>query len=636
MLQHVWSLLPAAEVGEHAYLLHEIGLKATPDAAGPLDDRVLEEGYSATRLAPFITEFRRRLARRDSLHADLRRRSPSAESWRVFFQLGREECAIELARYLFSPREVVDRIVASLRVSEGETPPGCPPLIRREAEAALSRWPRFEREIAAGLAAGRTIYWAGEAPDARLNALVSSPPGTVVVVIKPPGSRLEIEIKRTGRRARRPLAVVYERSGKPVPRSHRLDGGSMSRSLEFEAAASARLSEVFRLVWGSPAPIPLTLSSRRVDTVAVDGRVEDVVDYFTEKRVFDTGFAAMRVAMARSVEAFEREGDAGLPDLEGELGLTARFLHHASPGQSILIGTTMFRLEWLARFLGETGAESAPAADERRAVDVLLEEMLGLFRPPRGEFRGRARYLEAVLAEPRNRARADRVFLSMMRQLGRFWGTLLGMRAYSNGESLVARNVGLTSVWARGRWRPTLVFMDHDDLHIPAPDDPFRPRAMLAGTRGDKNYAIGDPSICHRPFSLVDHLRLIYRVGPDVASAGDEVLRQTLAVAFCRTRRIIAIHSRTTGLFSRRFVEETRVWDRMVSTRLARQLGGETGGGPIRSRRGCSIPDGLRLRFENLIEFNINLIIMIYSGIVSLDSPIEEPTSNPSDVEEPP
>jgi hypothetical protein len=150
--------------------------------------------------------------------------------------------------------------------------------------------------------------------------------------------------------------------------------------------------------------------------------------------------------------------------------------------------------------------------------------------------------------------------------------------------------------------------MDHDDLHIPAPDDSFRPRAMLAGIREDKNYAIGDPSIRHHPFSLVDHLRLIYRVGPDVASTGDEDLRQALAGAFRRTRRIIAIQSRTTGLFSPRFAEETRIWDRMVRTRLARHLGGETGGGAIRGRRGCSIPDGLRNRFEDLIDSNIEII----------------------------
>jgi hypothetical protein len=647
MLQHVWASLPSVEADEHAYLFRAIGLQEAPGAGGSLDDRVLEEGYTTTELGGFIVEFRRRLARRASLHADLRRRRPSAAAWRVFFQLCREECNLELARYLFSPREIVDRVVESLRVSEGEAALDRPLLVRQEAEAALARWPRFERAIAGMLATGRKVYWAGESPESRLNALASSPPGTVVVVVKPPGSRLEIEIKRTGLRDRRPLGVVFERSGKPVPRSHRLDGGSMSRSLEFEAVAASRFSAIFRAVWRSPAPISITISSKQVDTIAVEGRVVDVIDYFTDEQAFGPHFPTMRAAMARSVEAFEREWDSGLPELEGELGLTVRFLHQTSPGQSILIGTTMFRLDRLARLLGEPGADGAPGAGEGppmppsmvdRSAVVAMEEVLGVFHPPRVADGSRARYLEAAFAMPENRDRADRVFGSMMRQLGRFWGTLLGMRGYSHGESLVARNVGITTAWARGRWRPTLVFMDHDNLRIPAPDDDhFRPRAMLIGTREDRNYVVGDPSIRQHPFSLVDHLRLIYRVGPAVASAGNEDLRRTLARAFRRTRRVIARESPTTGLFSPGFLEEARAWDRMVNSRLASRHGDDMAGRRkvIGSRRGCGIPKELRSRFDKLIESNKCLIDQLYSASPLIpDAWIGNAARNPGDGEQ--
>src|SRR4051812_10048141 len=48
MLQHQCVCLPMSEVAEHAYLLRELGLKPSPDPDGPLDDLVLEEGYSTT------------------------------------------------------------------------------------------------------------------------------------------------------------------------------------------------------------------------------------------------------------------------------------------------------------------------------------------------------------------------------------------------------------------------------------------------------------------------------------------------------------------------------------------------------------------------------------------------------------
>ena len=120
------------------------------------------------------------------------------------------------------------------------------------------------------------------------------PPGTVVLIVKPPGSRLEIEIKRTGKGEDLPLVASYERSGRPVPRSHRLDGGSMALSLRFEAAASASYATVYRTVWRCPAPVPTSLSVRFIDTLPVDDHAEHIIDYFTNAEVFKDKFAAMR------------------------------------------------------------------------------------------------------------------------------------------------------------------------------------------------------------------------------------------------------------------------------------------------------------------------------------------------------
>src|SRR5205085_11432976 len=117
-----------------------------------------------------------------------------------------------------------------------------------------------------------------------------------------------------------------------------------------------------------------------------------------------------------AVEAFEYEQDSGLPELDGARGLTVRFVHLTAPGQSVLAGTTMYRLAVLARLLGDSGAdaffgdsaEPAPLPGERRRLaDAVMEAALGTFVPPRFAFLGYGRYLVAAFAEPRNRARAD-------------------------------------------------------------------------------------------------------------------------------------------------------------------------------------------------------------------------------------
>ena len=61
----------------------------------------------------------------------------------------------------------------------------------------------------------------------------------------------------------------------------------------------------------------------------------------------------------------------------------------------------------------------------------------------------------------------DDVFPEDVAEIARVWGTLLGVRGQSRGESFVARNVGLRSVWEDGEWRVKLIFMDHDALTLP-------------------------------------------------------------------------------------------------------------------------------------------------------------------------
>src|SRR5262249_38204368 len=155
-----------------------------------------------------------------------------------------------------------------------------------------------------------------------------------------------------------------------------------------------------------------------------------------------------------------------------------------------------FRVELLARLLGPSGADwyfahlgrSAPGrAERRRLADAVLEQILGAFTRPRAVYRDHAAYLDGIFAHRRNRHRAAGALRSLMGRLGGFWGPRLAIRGHPNGESLVPRNVGIAPAWSHGRWRVALVFMDHDDLHLPTRDDPhFRPDRILPGTFKDE------------------------------------------------------------------------------------------------------------------------------------------------------
>src|SRR5439155_9480596 len=138
-----------------------------------------------------------------------------------------------------------------------------------------------------------------------------------------------------------------------------------------------------------------------------------------------------------------------------------------------------FRVDKLAAYLSPDGAEryfarlsnSEVSRDRARAIaDTLLEEVLGVYQPPVA-YRNYAEYLAAAFAIPDNRVRANSVYKSLLQQMGKLWGTLLGIKGYSKGESFVARNVGLRSVWHDGQWEVRTIFMDHDSLVIPGPQE---------------------------------------------------------------------------------------------------------------------------------------------------------------------
>ena len=123
--------------------------------------------------------------------------------------------------------------------------------------------------------------------------------------------------------------------------------------------------------------------------------------------------------------------------------------------------------------------------DAKTLADTVLEEILGVYHPPDVRYRTYGAVSRGSVFSNRRIVHGpiDAIYqwCSKSRRSG---GRYLALRGYSRGESYVARNVGLKSVWDAGRWQVSIIFMDHDALVIPGPHGQGLRRANRTSRHG--------------------------------------------------------------------------------------------------------------------------------------------------------
>ena len=196
------------------------GLRLPPGPAA------LAEGYTRGDTPGFARELRARLMRHDRVHRGLRGPATSADALRDFLALARDECRLTLARYVFTPHEVAGRVLDSVRATRGFSAPFEDEVTAAEAGAAFACYPAYERAILEALAEGSRVLWVGPETPSRLNGLVEYPAGTVVLVVKPPGSHHEFEFKRAGAGGTTPCRSCTTAGGGRFPRPIGSTGGA--------------------------------------------------------------------------------------------------------------------------------------------------------------------------------------------------------------------------------------------------------------------------------------------------------------------------------------------------------------------------------------------------------------------------
>lgn len=580
MAEHQVLKLQPDDLDAFDWLFTELNLKTS----GALKPSLLKDGYSTTEPRRFAKEFRQRLARLDRVHRKICGTNTADAALREFVAVSRSECKLTLSRYLFTPEEVVDRIVKEIQTTDGvkDLDVNQPQFMDAETTHALQRLPDFEAAILRLLCAGPKTYWVSEKTSSRINSLVEYPLTTVVLVIKLPGSEIEFELKRAGRKGSNPFNVVFRRGKYKVPVPHRLDGGSMQWLLRYEQRAAAKFHSIYRLVHNSEAPLPGYVSRTTVFSIPTRHGPVASFRYFMDPQIFGRGrFQEMRDAMKDATAALIKEEGENLPAVAGDMGVTAEFLSHVAPAQTILTGTSSFRVDKLGLYLSAYGAQtyfndwlrvSFTKADAKQFADTLLEEVLGVYEPPEVALVDYGGYVDAAFAVASNRARADEIFLDLVREIATVWGTLLGARGHSRGESFVARNVGLRSVWEQGRWKVKLIFMDHDALSLPDLENGhFYAQSAMQAMLLDERHVWGRANPALFPVSLVGYLMSIFRIGSDVEVRAHALAEKELKAAYDKTHHAMLNDQRLRAFFSDVFMSRLFDWDEFVRGYLGGQ-----------------------------------------------------------------
>lgn len=576
LLENQLLRLTNTGVEEFDLILVALGLKPEAGFEVPMAASVLAEGYTTRDLRCFVGELASRLSRLNRVHQSIRYGECDRTDWEYFFRVARDVSKLALARYVFTPEEVYREIVGQLQVTRGVED-----MSSRFGGAQATRWaeqpieaPDYEKHILGMLCSDRRIYWVSESCGSELNALVEYPLTSAVVVIKPPGSDFEIEIKRAGRRGHRLLDVIRNRNGKEAPVSHRLYGGSLGWLAQRETTAGGIFSRIFRLVHGSESPCSRGVSNSSVVTVPAAGGETHILDYLTELDRFGEGFDETRVAMKACIETFPRDTGVARASYTGELGTTLQFIGQALPQQAIIFGSSSFRLDRLDLYLSDSGPEEYfrvglgtgyTLRDVRWLADSVLEEILGeVIVPPQG-YVNYPQYIRDAFLVPANRRRADENYVSVMRQIGQCWGTLLAVRGFSDGESFVLRNAGLKSVWNNGRWQIRIIFMDHDDLTVAGSRYQYLwPWREVSGMDHDRVHILGGPIGDETIPGEAGVLRSIYRVSTETGDAGLRGLEEALVLAYDRTQEQLDLNPELRNLFYRQFLDGRRDFDALV------------------------------------------------------------------------
>jgi hypothetical protein len=516
---------------------------------------------------------RRRMARASRVHDRLTRSDAGIAD---FLHLASRECRLTLARWLWTSQEIFARIDAAVQCSGGvrSRPDDERRWVEMETAAIVRDLRPLERDLVTRLGHRAVMRWVSPRTSSEINSLIEYPLGTVVLTIKPPGSDEEIEIKRTGVRGPFPLTIVYERDGYIVPPSHHLNGGAMEPYLTVETAQASVLSRLYRLVHGQTPPMSRTLHQASVFTMPTPRGEVDLLDYFTDPRVFGEGYASMRRNMEHVTSDFAKQAKQARSVKVNDLSLTVEFLGLMKPAQAVQVGTTSFRLERIELYLSDEGDKRYFAQlgvphtrdDSRRFADEILDEILCVYEPPSVPFRSYRTYLDAAFAVPANRARADRNYVEVMAQIGRFWGTLLAPRGHTMGESFVGRNCGLRSVFENGEWRIRIIFMDHDSLIFASRyERTYSPRPSVRAASKDARFILGERFGGPRPIrGELDHLRDLYRVSRATERRGLAALRRAMKDAYDRTQDAVRNNPEVRRMFISDFVNRLHDWDDVV------------------------------------------------------------------------
>jgi hypothetical protein len=333
-------------------------------------------------------------------------------------------------------------------------------LIREELDLWRQQLPAYEAGFSSCSAIPVPIHWVAQQPVSELNALVEYPKGMVALVIKPRAAPSNLKSSAAEFQARNPSPLS---SNARAPK-FLIPIASMPQigwHLIFETRAAARFRRIYRL--SIAFPIRFDHPLRKVHLLHSDSARRLLNRGFLQfPDAYGQGAGEMREGLKKCVKTAIEANDIGVKELPGEMGRTINFLIQNWPRRRssphLLISASIASPP-ICRTMGETLLSGPAKSPAMRCDGSPISCSMRFFRGTRPPApKASVNIWRMYSLEPSTAVGLTSYLCSCCNSSAPL-GTLAGIMGYSNGESLVARNVGLRALWSSGSWRVSLFFM---------------------------------------------------------------------------------------------------------------------------------------------------------------------------------
>lgn len=573
-------------------------LKKDKDKVGFIDkDGLAKSGYPVNDVKAFVNSLIKRIRSQEYLYRRICTENRKSSDLGDFIYRSKQDDKHALFRFAVNAEQLLQQIKKQTNqvpkdTDEGETAGIAEYGYLPSRSLILNSLPPLERALVERIIAGKDVLLISPETPSDFNYLVThpytyfyahepdKPLETRVILIRTPGTSIEMQIKGSGIHGKNPFdigyLIKYNKNLPVVVRTHVLGGGADFRSILGEYETGLRFAKIYYQTYGKLPDMVLPIDIWGFKSVRIGAKEVNFMEYFSNPKYWGKKNFKKLKQRVREVASVWLDGYKSSWSFKKVL---RELLKEFCFGQLLYVRTTAFRLKTLAKYLFETGPDvyfreigksSYTEDDARRMADTLIEEILGEYVPPDIAFTTCPLYKKAAINDFRNKKRAGEIYKDLMKQMGQYWGAILGIGGTTDGYGFYDTNIGIKRVWENSEWKVKLVFHDLDSYYIPDERiNVFRPTAFMRCFQKDAR-AIESPTEATMK-SLIDprtQIANLYEVDENTRREGLAIFEREVRMAFQKTFATIKDDTSLSDIVKAGYVETFEAWVKAVQSFL--------------------------------------------------------------------